>query len=69
MRGAVLETIYAIVHAYQFIAPDMRLGVVIYSADHVRPTNYKDSRVSVTARLNVHSACLVSHQQPFIVYD
>lgn len=37
----MLETVYAIVHAYHFIAPDMRLGVVIYSADHVRTTSTK----------------------------
>lgn len=65
----MLEKIYAIVHAYQSTAPDMRLGAVIYFADHVRTTNYKDSQDSVTARLDVHSALLISHRQPLLVYD
>jgi hypothetical protein len=63
----VLEKIYAIVHAYHSLAPDMRLGVVIFFADHSRNAEYKDRQVSVAVRLNVHVAFLALIQQPFLV--
>jgi hypothetical protein len=69
-EGAVdtlaLEKIYAIVHAYHSLAPDMRLGVVIF-ADHRRNEEYKDRQVSVAVRLDVHVAFLALIRQPFLV--
>jgi hypothetical protein len=56
----VLKSSYAIVHAYHFLAPDMRLGVIIHFADHLRTVRYKDRQVSVAAGLSVHVACLVA---------
>jgi hypothetical protein len=63
----MLEINYAIVHKYHLLAPDMRLGVVIHFADHLRTVRYKDRQVSVAVGLSVHVACLALCQQSSLV--